>query len=325
MKFTIIVCTRNRPKMLTNCVRSIQSLLIPNNCNIHLVIVENNDEPECKSLIEKLMKLTPNIGYTYCLEKRIGLSTVRNTSLETAVKSNPDWICFLDDDQFVEQDWLNSYHSIIQTNSADVYSGKVEYILPENIKPEDLPIWFKFPLTQFQFPDLITFDTTGAGNTIAKASYFDGQPHEYRFDDKFRFTGGEDFDLFGRIHTNGGVIKYVTDALAYEVIAMERISIKWVINKEFSNGNLSGFGLFDQFGKWTEPKFRDQAIYLIRETVKRLFSGTLFLIWGLIIWPFSKRAIRYIVKGIRKIYWVVGLFLGFARIRYGLYKNTEGN
>ena len=325
MKFTIALCTRNRPQMLTTCINSIKSLEIPLNCNLHLVIVENNENPDCKHLIQDLMKPSPQIGYTYCLEKRLGLSMVRNTSLESAINSNPDWICFLDDDQFVERDWLTSYHSIIQTNVADVYTGKVNYVLPNNIQPENLPVWFKFPFTQYEHPNLIILDSAGAGNTIAKASYFNGQPYEFRFNEKFHFTGGEDFELFKRITNSGGVIRYFKEAVANEIVAMERISIKWVIKKEFSNGNLTGFGRATKYGNWSTTVYWYKTLYLIREAITRSFSGTLYFIWGTVIWPFSPRSIRYIVKGLRKIFWAIGLFMGIARIRFKLYKITEGN
>ena len=325
MKFAIAVCTRNRPQMLSNCIRSIQNLTIPSNCQLHLVIVENNENPDCESLINDLMNSTPDLNYTYVLEKTLGLSTVRNTSVETAIKTNPDWIGFLDDDMYIGRDWLTKFHNVIQTESADVYTGKLNYVLPDNMQPENLPVWFKFPLTQFEYPDDFIFDATGTGNTVVKAGYFNGQLRKFRFDEKFQFTGGEDYDLFNRIYKTGGVIQYVKDAVANEIIARDRISIKWVVSKEYSNGNLTGYGHVSQIGDWKSAKFWDQTLYLIREIVKRTFSGTLFFIWGVIIWPFSKRGIRYIVKGIKKIIWVFGLLLGFARIRFKLYKNTVGN
>ena len=74
-----------------------------------------------------------------------------------------------------------------------------------------------------------------------------------------------------------------------------------------------------------KSEFWKKTFKLILEAIKRFLSGVSFLFWGVIIWPFSKRATRYIVKGIRKIYWAIGLFLGFVRFRYSLYKNTEGN
>ena len=325
MKFTIALCTRNRPQMLTTCINSIKSLEIPPNCKLHLVIVENNETPDCKHLVQDLMKSSPQIGYTYCLEERLGLSMARNTSLESAIMSNPDWICFLDDDQFVERDWLISYHNIIQTNLADVYSGTVNYVLPNDIQPEDLPVWFKFPFSNYEYQNLIIQESAGTGNTIAKASYFNGQPYEFRFDEKHQFTGAEDFELFKRISNSGGIIRHYSEAVANEIIALERISIKWMIKKEFSNGNLTGSGRAIRYGNWSTSLYWFKTLYLIREAIKRSFAGTLFLIWGIVIWPFSPRSIRYIVKGIRKIFWAFGLFLGFARIRFKLYKITEGN
>ena len=231
MKFTIILCTRNRPQMLSNCIRSIQKLTIPSNCQLHLVVAENNANPDCEQLIKDLMKSTPSLDYTYILETKLGLPMVRNTSVETAIETNPDWIWFLDDDQIVGSELLTIYNEVIQSQAADVFTGPVNYILPENIRPENLPIWFKYPIPRHDHSHLKSLDSAGAGNTIAKSSFFNGQQHEFRFKEKFRFTGGEDTDLFSRIKYSGGIIRYVKDAVVDEVCRFGEIKFKVVDSK----------------------------------------------------------------------------------------------
>ncbi len=325
MKFTIALCTRNRPQMLSACIKSVQSLVIPANCQLHLVVVENNVNPECESLVHKLMKATPDLSYTYVQEKKLGLSTARNTSVDVAIETNPNWICFIDDDQTVWQSWLNAYREAIKTNSADVFTGPVNYTLPENILDEDLPTWYKMPSRKYNPAHLESLDSTGAGNTIAKVSYFNGQPDKFRFDDKFQFTGGEDSDLFIRLKFAGAVIRFVEGASVNEVIASDRIRIKWFLAKEFSKRNLIAKEHINVRKYWDSDKYRDTTLQFIREVIKRTFSGLLFLIWGILICLFSKRALRYIVKGLSKICWVIGVFSGLARINFNLYKNSEGN
>ena len=319
MKFTIALCTRNRPQMLTACINSIQSLNIPPSCNLHLVIVENNDNPKCESLVSNLMKSTPQIKYTYTLEKKIGIPIARNTSLEIAIKSNPDWICFIDDDEIVQNDWLMKYYETIQTNSADVFTGPVDQILPEN-----LPVWFKFP-SAFRFEHLSVMHSAATNNTIAKSCYFNGQRHEFRFNENFRFTGGEDTELFNRICNSGGVIRFVEDAVVNEIVAQERISIKWMLAKQFSNGNLAARGQITEFGNPNSTRYWVITKYFIQEIFKQSGSGIMFLLWGVVTWPFSKRSVRYIVKGLKKIWWVSGVFSGFVRIEFNLYKKIEGH
>ena len=52
------------------------------------------------------------------------------------------------------------------------------------------------------------------------------------------------------INSSGGVIQHLHDAVADEVIALERISIKWMTTKEFSNGSLIGYQHVGRFGNW---------------------------------------------------------------------------
>ena len=319
MKFTIALCTRNRPQMLTACINSIKSLIVPSDCQLHLVIVENDEKPKCETLVKELMKSTPDLDYTYIFERKLGIPIARNTSLEVAIQTDPDWICFIDDDETVNSDWLVKYYEIIKTESADVYTGPVEHILPEN-----LPVWFKFP-KPYRFENLEEMDTAATNNTIAKSSYFNGQQHAFRFQEKFRFTGGEDTDLFSRIKVSGGLIRYAREAMVCEVVAEERIRIKWMLEKQFSNGNLAMRGHISAFGQLESNRYWKATKHFIREFWKQSSSGILFFLWGLLIWPFSKRAIRYIVKGLAKLCWVFGVFSGLIRINFNLYKEVEGN
>ena len=211
------------------------------------------------------------------------------------------------------------YYETIQINSADVFTGPVDQILPEN-----LPIWFKFP-PAFRFEHLSVMHSAATNNTIAKSCYFNGQRHEFRFNENFRFTGGEDTELFNRICNSGGVIRFVEDAVVKEIVAQERISIKWMLAKQFSNGNLAARGQITEFGNPKSTRYWVITKYFIQEIFKQSGSGIMFLLWGVVTWPFSKRSIRYIVKGLKKIWWVSGVFSGFVRIEFNLYKKIEGH
>ena len=88
-----------------------------------------------------------------------------------------------------------------------------------------MPIWYKIP-SQHNPSHLESLESTGAGNTIVKICYFDGKPDKFRFDDKFKFTGGEDSDLFIRIKFAGAVIRFVEGASVNEIISSDRIRNK---------------------------------------------------------------------------------------------------
>ena len=313
MKFTIALCTRNRPIMLKSCIKSIQKLEIPKSCDLHLVVVENNVNSECKALVSKLMTLTPQIKFTYILEKKLGLSTARNTSLDSAISTAPDWICFIDDDEYVKEDWLLNYFNAINSAPADVYVGPVDRIAPKNV-----PISYKIP-SKHREEHLTIQNSASTGNVIVKASFFNGLQHNYRFDEKYQFTGCEDIDMFWRIRMTGGVIRYVANAVVYETIPIERTTIKWALSKEFLDGNntLSLYSTYYGY-KYTIKKYSG-------ELFERMYTGILLILWGTVSSPFSKRSIRYFVKGLKRYSWVFGFFSAFFKFNYQRYKKIEGN
>ena len=108
-------------------------------------------------------------------------------------------------------------------------------------------------------------------------------------------------------------------------VALERLNLKWLIAKEFSNGNLVAHGHIAKYGKLEQTKFWTATKQFIREVWTQSSSGILFFLWGIIILPFSKRSIRYIVKGIKKLCWVAGVLTGLAKFKFNLYRDPKGN
>lgn len=308
MKVVVALCTRERPRMLQECICSIQKLKLPENWKLHLVVVENGNQPNCEERIVNQLKTTPHIGYTYKLEREIGISSARNTSIEEALNSDPDWIAFIDDDEQVPEEWLINFNTAMQMESADAYTGPVERVLTE-----EAPIWYKSS-TKLNYKNLSILDTAATNNTLANANLFNGVKMNLRFDESLNFSGGEDIKLFTTVSNNGGVIRFVADTLVYEYRTSQRTRISWLIKGEYQAGIMLA-------RYWVETQGRLKALknFTFKQFI-RLFHGSLFTIWGIIILPFSRRYIRYLVKGLCKFAWVVGLVAGYFNATHKKYK-----
>lgn len=91
---SVVVCTRDRPEQLGQCLRSLQSLSQPPH---EILVVDNIPSSDAT---RQLVTQMPAIRYV--LEPRPGLSVARNTGIRHCTG---DIIAFTDDDVTVHPDW----------------------------------------------------------------------------------------------------------------------------------------------------------------------------------------------------------------------------
>lgn len=103
---SVIVCTRNRPEQLAQCLRSLQGLSQPPH---EILVVDNAPSSD---VTRQLVAQIPEINYV--LEPRPGLSVARNTGIR---HSTGDIIAFTDDDVLVHPDWITRLEQGFQEDS----------------------------------------------------------------------------------------------------------------------------------------------------------------------------------------------------------------
>src|SRR5262245_8558809 len=99
------LCTYKRPKMLLACLESLARQITPEDCAVHIVVVDNEEQPNAQATVEEIARRSP-IPVHYVHEPRRGIATARNASLDKAVALGADWIATLDDDETAEADWI---------------------------------------------------------------------------------------------------------------------------------------------------------------------------------------------------------------------------
>jgi glycosyltransferase involved in cell wall biosynthesis len=121
-KTSVVVCTRDRPLQLAECLKSLQSL---DSAPKEIIIVDN--APSDKAT-EQLVQQFPNIKYV--LEPQPGLSFARNTGIQA---SSGDFIAFTDDDVRVHPQWLNRLQIAFADPQTLAVTGQV---IPASLSTE---------------------------------------------------------------------------------------------------------------------------------------------------------------------------------------------
>jgi glycosyltransferase involved in cell wall biosynthesis len=244
---TIVICTRNRPELLSDCLHTMKSFSYS---PLEIIVVDNAPSGgETKEVVADLGCDDPRIRYT--CEPRPGLSLARNHGLAEA---RYDIVAFTDDDVIPDSGWADA---IAAGFAADPEAACVTGLVASSALETGPERYFD---ARYQWGDafepcrydlgthrhssgLYPFRAgifgTGANFAVRRGAIghlggFDpllgaGSPGQ----------GGEDLDLFLRIILTGGRICYLPSALVWH---RHRSDLRAVKHQIHSYGH--GFGAY---------------------------------------------------------------------------------
>jgi glycosyltransferase involved in cell wall biosynthesis len=102
MKFGVCITTRNRVKELGDCLKALSSLSIKPS-----IIIVSDDSIEA-SMQEENRQVALKYGADYLIGPRKGVCANRNNALRQCLKSDPEYISFVDDDICLSQDFFEN-------------------------------------------------------------------------------------------------------------------------------------------------------------------------------------------------------------------------
>ena len=298
----IAIPTFKRPEMLKKLIYSITECKINKNIieNVKIIVVDNDKDKTAKLTTSELMLIFQNTyDLKYCSYSIKGLSNVRNHMLKKSLELEPDFIVFIDDDEFVTSEWLNELVKTMINTNADAARGPVFAIL-DNSTPKNIACWFK----REEYTDDIELNTLSTGNLILRVSSL--QKHKVWFDNRFNYTGSEDSYFGIQLKNDGAKFYWSARAIAYETIPTNRSTLKWLINRNFREASTYTSIL----------KMENEHLKLIKKTLISLlylFLGCCALI--LVILPLKKK-----YWGILKLSEGIGGISGLVNSPYQEYK-----
>jgi len=234
-KISVIIVTRNRAKMLGNCLNS---LLVQTRMPDEIVVVDNASSDNTKKVILSFKKKLP---IKYFLEKQIGIPYARNKGLRHTTGS---LILMLDDDCSADKFWVERMENahkkypkawVIQGRTFSLpkkglYSVASEFsrlLYVRNYAKKNIPMKSFF---NKYFIDEINLMMCQTINFSIKASYL----KKYKLFFDLDFYRGEDTDLGKQILQKSGIIMFYPSAMIghYERSTLKKfLEQQWYIGR----------------------------------------------------------------------------------------------
>jgi succinoglycan biosynthesis protein ExoM len=301
-KIAICIPTYKRPLMLRKLVSSIIECKLNKSLikDVNIIIVDNDIDRTAELTVEELKReynAVFNLQYTNYPVK--GLSNVRNELIKNALMLAPDFLVFVDDDEYVTPDWLNELVKSVISNKADITMGPV--LTEKNNKiPDTISCWLDRP----NYPNNTSLKFLRTGNVIIDVKSL--QTNQIRFDPRFNHTGGEDAFFGIQMLKKGATILWASNAIVYETVSEDRANINWLARRYYNGANIFTYIL----------KIEKEYLKLSKK-VAISFINILAGFFSLVIIPIPIRK-RY--WGLLKLSEGMGGLAGFFSIRYGEYK-----
>lgn len=232
--FLISIATYKRPDLLADLLRSLEPEVAGE--DVRIAVVDNHAEGTGRAVCE-----ASPLEIEYVIEPRPGIAAARNRGLDL-VREDDRFLIFVDDDERVHPGWLRSLADAQNLYDADVISGPVVSVLPD-----DAPAW----IARGGFIQRMRFRTgdpslsPATNNTLVRLDYLRslGSP---RFDESFSMTGGSDTAFFRVLRDAGARMIWCDEAVVDEDVPAERANFAWIWRRGIREGNVSGRMLLRQ-------------------------------------------------------------------------------
>lgn len=301
-KILITIPTYRRPEHLVKTLNSIQLLDRIDKASIEVLVVENDSKKSVTKIIEKFQKKS-KIKTHYVLEKNRGLVCVRNRILAEAYKLKVDYLVGIDDDEVASKKWLTSLWSGMKKYKATVTTG-VQIARFEKSPPKWL-IDGDFFVSESKRKTGTVMKRCSTGNYLIDMKFI--KKHKLAFDMKFNFIGAEDADFFEQIPKLGGKIVWINEAIVFETIPGNRMTLGYLLKRDFRIGNGRMARILKKSGRITW--FLSGLIALFKS-----FMYSLFLLFSV----FTKKTNSY--KMLCKASKQLAMFLSFFKLNSNGYK-----
>lgn len=110
--------------MLRNLYHSLSNIADIQEYRISFLIVENNQTATLHDVVQDIIN-TCNLRLEYIVENDIGISFARNRAIEYAIANRHDFLIFVDDDEFVDPDWLANLLARQEKSDLDLVGSPV--------------------------------------------------------------------------------------------------------------------------------------------------------------------------------------------------------
>jgi len=269
-KLLISVCiaTYKREAQLEKLLKSLYDQELHEKILLEIIVTDNNAEQSAREVVERFER-NDKIKLKYFAQPEKNISLTRNVCV---INATGDYLCFIDDDETADRNWVQSFYYAIKKYSADGAFGYVEPVfdkrIPVNLQKRE---YYFSPVCKTGSTAKFYFTT----NAIVKASFI--KTENGPFDPAYGLTGGEDVHLFERLEKKGARFIDCKEAKTFEFIPIERGNLKYLFNRAQRGGQSYirrklEFNHNLLFRLWVLLKALIQIVYNSIKIILRIFS-----------------------------------------------------
>lgn len=204
-KVSVIIPNFNNEKYIEEAIKSVQNQSLK---DIEIIIIDDCSTDDSLNIIQNIAKSDSRIKIIQN-QKNLGAGLSRNAGLDIATG---EFIKFLDSDDTMDLDVLETMYDIAQETKKDIVCGYMQHVNSDgNIRKYD-PFFYKKSsmfngktIAPDDTPDLTPFNIVGIGDALYSRHLFD--------DIKFPALKWEDFATIPIIKHRAGEMAYIDKAV----------------------------------------------------------------------------------------------------------------
>jgi glycosyltransferase involved in cell wall biosynthesis len=226
---SVCICTFKRAELLRRLLKRLDSQRTDGLFTYSVVVADNDSLRSAEQVVAEFSS-TNHLTVTYCDEPQQNIALARNKALAYA---EGNFIAFIDDDEFPEDDWLCNLFKACMTYGVDGVLGPV--------KPHfdsAPPAWVEkgkfFERQTYSSGHELTWSQSRSGNVLFRKDILSSvhTPFRSEFD-----TAGEDIDFFRRMIEKGHKFVWCNEAVVFEVVPLSRCNRRYLLRRALLRGS----------------------------------------------------------------------------------------
>jgi len=119
----VAVLTYQRSDLLERLLAEFSRIELPSNMRTTLLVVDNDENGSARTVVEAHRNQIPELHYV--VEPTSGIPCARNRAINEALSLQADVLCFIDDDEYPDQQWLVKLVDTWRQSPANLIGGPV--------------------------------------------------------------------------------------------------------------------------------------------------------------------------------------------------------
>lgn len=267
---SVIICTYNRAAFLQDNLDTLIRAVVAYHRPVEILVVNNASTDETDAVVNAAIRENPSLTITLIHEPRQGLSQARNTGISRA---QGDVICFLDDDVFVPEGWLDGLLSAFALGDNVVcVAGKIKLHWPDVPRPswvDERCCRFYGAFSHGDESFILPYGADFFGGNVALTRRAVETIGLFSADlgrKRGSLLSGEDTEYSKRLWEAGFAIAYSANGYILHRVQPDRMRFVWMVRRNFWAG-LTNY-------------FRRQNIFYPLRGIPKIMASCLMLLWG---------------------------------------------